>query len=154
MADSEVDHKPNAADDDPAPIDGPSSETEEMLPLYTESHVQREADGSIKFPDAKATPDEVRDFIVKLLTTKRNLHIDHARRVAAKWTMGNGGELRAYPPMKSKTWKILSAAIGLFFSFGLSIAGHAIIEAFSDAEDAIEARLRASHPKSEERRAS
>ncbi|GAB7360126.1 hypothetical protein MBLNU230_g7889t1 [Neophaeotheca triangularis] len=100
-ANANVDHKPNPHDhthDDPPLFDGPSSETEEMLPLYTESHIQREADGSIKPPDAKATPDQVRDFIVELLTTKRSLHIDHARRVAAKWTMGNGQEMLSYPP--------------------------------------------------------
>lgn len=63
-----------------------------------DSRIQGQADNSIQCPDAKATPDQVRDFIVELLTKRRNLHIDHARRIASRWTMGTGQELGAYPP--------------------------------------------------------
>ncbi|KAI6853536.1 hypothetical protein KC365_g16176 [Hortaea werneckii] len=96
MTNAEIDYKPNAADDEPLLFDSRSEE--EMLPLYTESHIHREADDPMKAPNEDATPDQVRDFIFELLTTKRNLHVDHARRIAAKWTIGNGKEMRTYPP--------------------------------------------------------
>lgn len=89
--------------DDPPPFHSSRSnngndDSEEMLPLYTEMHARHSASDSITPPAATATPDQVRDFIVELLTTTRGLHIDHARRVAARWTLGNGQEMRAYPP--------------------------------------------------------
>lgn len=42
MANTEVDYKPNAADDDPPPFNGPFDGSDEMLPLYADSHIQRE----------------------------------------------------------------------------------------------------------------
>ena len=72
----------------------PSSDAEETLPLYED--VQVDSTAEIKAPDAKATPDEVRDFLVQLMLA-RGVGIDHARRVSARWTIGTGKELSAYP---------------------------------------------------------
>lgn len=78
-------------------------DSEETLPLYnassSETHQPLSLSGSTKPPDPRATPAEVRDFLVHLLTSSRGLQLDHARRVAARWTMGTGRELRAYPPL-------------------------------------------------------
>ena len=49
-------------------------------------------------PEVTATADQIRDFLVRILTSKRGLAVDHARRIASKWTIGNGKELRSYPP--------------------------------------------------------
>ncbi|GAB7364560.1 hypothetical protein MBLNU230_g5367t1 [Neophaeotheca triangularis] len=76
----------------------PSSETDENQPLYTESDtLPREPYGSTQIPDNEATPQQVREFITQLLVTKRSLPIDHARRIAARWTIGNGHEMGAWP---------------------------------------------------------
>ena len=74
-------------------IDARSStpEADETLPLY-EDHVPTE----LQPPEPKATPDEVRDFLVAVMQ-RRGLGIDHARRLAGKWTLGTGRELRSYP---------------------------------------------------------
>lgn len=72
-----------------------SPESEEMLPLYHESTPFNAAE-ELKAPDPKATPDEVRDYLVQAMQ-RRGVGIDHARRIAACWTIGNGQELRAYP---------------------------------------------------------
>lgn len=70
---------------------------EERLPLYEESH--HPSLGELQQPQPRATPDEVRDFLVRLLVSNRGLPVDHARRVAAKWTKGTGRELASYPPL-------------------------------------------------------
>jgi hypothetical protein len=49
-------------------------------------------------PSINATPDEVRDFITRLLINRRGLPQDHVRRAVAKWTVGSGRELRSYTP--------------------------------------------------------
>jgi len=49
-------------------------------------------------PSINATPDEVRDFITRLLINRRGLPQDHVRRAVAKWTVGSGLELRSYTP--------------------------------------------------------
>jgi hypothetical protein len=69
----------------------------EGLPLYSDISVAQT--GELVAPDPKATPDEVRDFLVRLLIKNRRLHEDHARRVASKWTLGTGRELSSYPPL-------------------------------------------------------
>ena len=49
-------------------------------------------------PSVNATPEEVRDFITRLLINRRGLPQDHVRRAVAKWTVGSGRELRSYTP--------------------------------------------------------
>lgn len=73
-----------------------SSLDEQHLPLYEE--FQEDAASADTLPEAKATPNQVREFIANLLVTRRNLPIDYARRAAAKWTVGSGRELRSYTP--------------------------------------------------------
>ncbi|KAH0383432.1 hypothetical protein KCU92_g5287, partial [Aureobasidium melanogenum] len=69
----------------------------EGLPLYSDITVT--SPGELTVPAEKATPDEVREFLVRLLIKNRGLHPDHARRVASKWTLGTGRELVSYPPL-------------------------------------------------------
>ncbi|KAG9515440.1 hypothetical protein KCV07_g7435, partial [Aureobasidium melanogenum] len=69
----------------------------EGLPLYSDITVT--SPGELTVPAEKATPDEVREFLVRLLIKNRGLHPDHARRVASKWTLGTGRELISYPPL-------------------------------------------------------
>lgn len=71
-----------------------SSDAAESLPLYEEHHDVSAVD--LKTPDDKATPDEVRDYLVAVMRS-RGSGIDHARRVASKWNAGTGRELRTYP---------------------------------------------------------
>lgn len=66
---------------------------EETLPLYEES----QRTGELTPPDKSATPDEVREFLVHLMQVRGSLGLDHARRIAARWTVGTGQELRSYP---------------------------------------------------------
>ncbi|KAI5205134.1 hypothetical protein E4T39_03186 [Aureobasidium subglaciale] len=73
------------------------AENGEGLPLYSDISVTTQ--GNLSAPGEKATPDEVREFLVSLLIKNRGLHQDHARRVAAKWTLGTGRELSSYPPL-------------------------------------------------------
>ncbi|KAI5271547.1 hypothetical protein E4T47_05247 [Aureobasidium subglaciale] len=73
------------------------AENGEGLPLYSDISVTTQ--GNLTAPGEKATPDEVREFLVSLLIKNRGLHQDHARRVAAKWTLGTGRELSSYPPL-------------------------------------------------------
>lgn len=70
-----------------------SSSDVELLPTYEQSTDVEES------PEATATPEEVREFLRRLLIAKRNLTAEHAERVAAKWTTGTGQELRGYPPL-------------------------------------------------------
>jgi hypothetical protein len=77
-------------------LDAPNAESP---PLYSCSSLPQPSDIPLSAPDPKATPDKVRDFLVRLLIQNRGLDADHARRVAAKWTMGTGRELSSYPPL-------------------------------------------------------
>lgn len=76
-----------------------SSDAAESLPLYEEHHDVSEHD--LTPPADKATPDEVRDYLVAILRA-RGSGLDYARRVAAKWSMGTGQELRSYPTQMYK----------------------------------------------------
>ncbi|KAI4765421.1 hypothetical protein E4T52_01774 [Aureobasidium sp. EXF-3400] len=73
------------------------STAEEGLPLYTSLDVT--TPDTLTAPSERATPDEVREFLVTLLIKNRGLNQDHARRVASKWTLGTGRELTSYPPL-------------------------------------------------------
>jgi hypothetical protein len=68
----------------------------EGLPLYSDLTITPPAD--LTAPSEKATPDEVRGFLVQLLVQNRGLHHDHARRIASKWNLGTGRELISYTP--------------------------------------------------------
>jgi hypothetical protein len=68
----------------------------EGLPLYSDLTITPPAD--LTAPNEKATPDEVRSFLIQLLVQNRGLHHDHARRIASKWTLGTGRELMSYTP--------------------------------------------------------
>lgn len=80
----------------PAGSPRPSSAAEENLPLYEEFH-HTDADWTTP-PSKKASPDEVRDFITRLLIHQRGLPQDYVRRAVAKWTIGSGQELHSYTP--------------------------------------------------------
>jgi len=67
-----------------------------VLPTYEQSQ-STSPDASIDLPHEKAAAGQVRYFLVQLLTTKRGLSEDQARRIANKWTNGSGSELRIYP---------------------------------------------------------
>jgi hypothetical protein len=69
---------------------------EEGLPLYQGFQHLEEAEEVP--PTKKASPDEVRQFLARLLTSQRGLPEDHIRRAVAKWTVGSGQELRSYSP--------------------------------------------------------
>lgn len=71
---------------------------EETLPLYSSFQESSENNKTDSLPESKANPDEVRDYLTSLLIEKRNLHIDHVRRIVSRWTVGTGQELRSYPP--------------------------------------------------------
>jgi len=70
---------------------------EPLLPTY-EQFQSTDAATVETLPETTATADQIRDFLVHHLTSKRGLAPDHARRIASKWTIGNGKELRSYPP--------------------------------------------------------
>lgn len=72
------------------------SELEEGLPLYAELQYTEVLPDLL--PHAKASPTEVSDFWVHLLTDSRDMSTDGARRLAALWTKGTGQELRSYSP--------------------------------------------------------
>lgn len=83
-----------------SPLASPSKTSlaeEPLLPTY-EQFQSTDAATAETLPEKTATADQIRDFLVHLLTSKRGLALDHARRVASKWTIGNGKELRSYPP--------------------------------------------------------
>lgn len=48
-------------------------------------------------PASQASPEDVRQFIISVLVSRRQLPIDYARYVAARWHIGSGLELRTYP---------------------------------------------------------
>jgi hypothetical protein len=52
----------------------------------------------LSVPASKATPAQVRDFLIQLLVKHRGLDCGHAEGVASKWTLGTGRELAKYPP--------------------------------------------------------
>jgi hypothetical protein len=87
----------NMASSPPASPSKTSFAEEPLLPTYEQFQSTDAATFEVP-PDPTATADEIRDFVVHLLTAKRGLALDHARRIAAKWTIGNGKELRSYPP--------------------------------------------------------
>jgi hypothetical protein len=80
-----------------SPRSSVDSTANEGLPLYTSLEVS--TPDTLTAPSEKATPDEVREFLVALLIQNRGLNQDHARRVASKWTLGTGRELTTYPPL-------------------------------------------------------
>jgi hypothetical protein len=80
-----------------SPRSSVDSTADEGLPLYTSLEVSTPE--TLTAPSEKATPDEVREFLVALLIKNRGLNQDHARRVASKWTLGTGRELTTYPPL-------------------------------------------------------
>lgn len=75
-----------------------SSETESLLPTYEQQFQSTNAESPVSPPGPTATSNEIRDFLTRLLILKRTLAPDHAHRIASKWTLGNGRELRSYPP--------------------------------------------------------
>ncbi|KAI7570913.1 hypothetical protein KC343_g1319 [Hortaea werneckii] len=80
---------------EPPSYEGPP-EDEEHLPLY--GGFEHEQVDQNALPASTASPDEVRQFIMHILVSRRQLPTDHARRVAARWTVGSGLELRTYSP--------------------------------------------------------
>ena len=80
-----------------SPRSSTDSAADEGLPLYTSLDIS--TPDTLTAPSEKATPDEVREFLIALLIKNRGLNQDHARRVAAKWTLGTGRELISYPPL-------------------------------------------------------
>lgn len=50
-------------------------------------------------PPANTTPAQVHGFLVYILTSRGGFTIEDAQRVAARWTLGTGHELRSYPPL-------------------------------------------------------
>jgi hypothetical protein len=93
-------HLKNAmASSNPASPRKTSLDEEPLLPTYEQFQTSDADAATLETPpETTATPDQIRDFIVHLLTIKRGLALDHARRIASKWTIGNGKELRNYPP--------------------------------------------------------
>ncbi|RMY78589.1 hypothetical protein D0864_09248 [Hortaea werneckii] len=77
---------------------GPSSfeaqpKDEEHLPVY---QCSEHADPNT-LPASQASPEDVRQFIISVLVSRRQLPIDYARYVAARWHIRSGLELRTYP---------------------------------------------------------
>ncbi|KAI5268134.1 hypothetical protein E4T47_07869 [Aureobasidium subglaciale] len=79
-------------DDSYTKLDSSEPGDEESLPLY-----QPSASPKLAPPDAEATPNEVREFLEKLLIENRGLKQEQAKDVAAKWTLGTGRDLVKYP---------------------------------------------------------
>lgn len=75
-----------------------ASDEEHLLPTY-EQFEATEPKASDTLPEDAATPAQIRDFLVQLLTAKRGITVDHASRIADKWTISSGKELRNYPPL-------------------------------------------------------
>lgn len=74
----------------------PQPDHEEDLPVYNgEDELLSHAPS---LPGIHATPDVIRDFLLYLLVKNRAFPHDHARRVAARWKVGSGLELRQYNP--------------------------------------------------------
>jgi len=82
----------------------PNQGDEESLPLYSNlDYEDATSDLPITLPAATATPDVVRDFLVRILVNNRSLPLDQARRIAARWNMGSGRELWIYNPAMYNT---------------------------------------------------
>lgn len=86
----------------------PDEFEEEGLPLYrsslseedpipTSSHDELHSH-TPSLPARHARPDEIRDSLAYLLVKQRGFSQDHARDIAARWTVGSGLELRQYSP--------------------------------------------------------
>merc|ERR1712070_1370109 len=75
---------------------GESVSRDEILPLCAEFEDSTVTSGAL--PRPSATPDEVRDYLSRLLKSKRDLPEDHVRRVVARWQTGTGMALRMYTP--------------------------------------------------------
>lgn len=75
---------------------GESVSRDESLPLCAEFEDSTVTSGAL--PRPSATPDQVRDYLGRLLKSKRDLPEDHVRRVVARWQTGTGMELRMYTP--------------------------------------------------------
>jgi len=75
-----------------------ASDEEHLLPTY-EQFQATEPQASDTLPEETATPDQIRHFLVQLLAAKRGISVDHAQRIASKWTISSGKELRSYPPL-------------------------------------------------------
>lgn len=79
-----------------SPSKRPSDE-EQLLPAY-EQFPFTSSQASNTLPEETATPEQICDFLVQLLTTKRGISTEHASRIASKWTISSGKELRNFPP--------------------------------------------------------
>jgi hypothetical protein len=75
-----------------------SPDEEHLLPTY-EQFEATSSNASDVLPEETATPDQIRDFLSQLLAAKRGISADHARRIASKWTISSGKELRSYRPL-------------------------------------------------------
>ena len=74
----------------------PSTSDEETLPLYEESQRLIVDNASeLQLPEDTASPGEVRDFLVRILQA-RSIDLDLAQRIASRWTVGTGRELKSY----------------------------------------------------------
>jgi hypothetical protein len=71
-----------------------SADGDDTLPLYEDTESGPSSD--LSPPTETATPDDVRAYIISVMLA-RGIGLDHARRVAARWTLGTGRELRQYP---------------------------------------------------------
>lgn len=68
-----------------------SKDSDELLPQHdTSTHV------APALLEPTATPDEVRSFLSQILRN-RGIASDYAERIASRWTLGTGKELRSYP---------------------------------------------------------
>lgn len=77
---------------------------EESLPLYSNlEYDETTLSTPLALPEATATPDVVREFLVRILVNQRSLPVDQARRIAARWNMGSGRELWIYSPAMYNT---------------------------------------------------
>lgn len=78
-------------------LDTDPASKEEDLSLYAEFLSLKEPQVAT-LPPPTATPKEVREYIISILKNRHDLPVDHVRRVAAKWRVGTGNELRSYTP--------------------------------------------------------
>lgn len=72
-----------------------SSDEESLPPTYEQSQAAAPV-ASIVLPGETATPQQVRDFLVRLMIAKRNIPDSRAQLIASKWTIAAGKELRTY----------------------------------------------------------
>jgi hypothetical protein len=89
-----MDHKERTVSPTASMRQKPSSEKD----LPSDDKFQNTEVPNDVLPSVNATPDEVRDFITRLLVNRRGFPQDHVRRAVAKWTVGSGQELRSYSP--------------------------------------------------------